>query len=102
MLANRRPREFDHVAVAMNPDQREVAGAAAHIAYQHELPIEKALLRLREMIRDPRIKCGCRFFYESEFFEACVARSLHRKLACFLVKRSGNGEHDVLVGQWRI
>src|SRR5258706_281692 len=97
MFADRRASELDLVAVAMDPDQREVAGAAAHIAHQHELSIEEALLRLREMICDPRIKCGCRFFYQREFFEAGVARSLHRKLARFLVERSGNGEHYVLL-----
>src|SRR5712692_6954749 len=96
MFANGCARELDLVAVAMDTDQREVAGAAAHIAHQHELSIEEALLGLREMIRDPRIECRCRFFFEREFFQSGITRSLYGQLARFLIERRGNSEHDVL------
>ena len=102
VLADGRARKFDAVAIAMHFDQREIAGAAADIAHQHQLPVEKALLRLRQMIGDPRIKRGRRLFHQREFFDSSGMRGLHGQLARLFVERSRDGQHHVLRCQRRV
>ena len=62
MLADRGARELHAVARPVDTDQREVAGSAADIADQHQLPVKQTLLGLREMVGDPGIKRRRRFF----------------------------------------
>ncbi len=96
MLADSRASELHAIALAIHSDQREIAGAAADVANQHELSIEQALLRLGQVIGDPGIKCRSRLFHQRELFDPGVARRLHGKLACFFVKRRRNSQHYVL------
>ena len=86
VLAHRRARKLDAVAIAMHADQREIAGAAADVAHQHQLPVEKALLRLRQMIGDPGIKRRRRLFHQRELFDPGGMRGLHGQLARFFVE----------------
>ena len=96
MLAHRRARKLDAVAIAIHADQREIASAAADVANQHQLPVEKALLRLRQMIGDPGIKRRGGLFHQRQLFDPGVVRRLHGQLARFFVKRSRDGQHHVL------
>ena len=70
----------------MHADQRKVASAAADIAHQHQLPVEKAFLRLRQMIRDPGIERRRGFFHQRELFNSSGMGSLHGQLARLLVE----------------
>ena len=56
VLAHGGAREVDQVAFARDADQAEIAGAAAHVADQHDLAIEKLLARLRQVVGDPGIE----------------------------------------------
>ena len=59
-------------------------------------PSNRALLRLREVIRDPGVERGGRLFEEREVLNARLLRRLHGQLARLFVERCGHGEHDVL------
>ena len=96
MLSDRGAREFDAITFALDLDQGEVAGAAADVADQHDLPVEQALLRLREMVRDPGIERSGRLFEERQILDAGFLRRLDRKLARFFVERRRYGQHDML------
>jgi hypothetical protein len=99
MLADRRARELDPVAIAMHADQCKVARAAAHIAHQHQLSVEQALLRLREVIGDPGVERRGRFFHQRQLFDSSVARSLDGELARFFIKRGRHRQNDFLIRQ---
>jgi len=86
VLAHGRTRKLDAVAIAIDPDEREIASAAADVAHQHQLAIEKALLRLGQMIGDPGIKRRSRLFHQRQLLDAGGVRGLHRQLARFFVE----------------
>ena len=102
MLADRGAGELDAIAIAMDPDQSEVAGAAADVADQHELAVEQAFLRLRQVIRDPGIKRRGRLFHQRELFDSGFARGLNGEFAGLFIERRGNSKDDVLRGQRRV
>ncbi len=66
MLADSSARELDVISLASYADQAEVAGAAAHIADEHNLTIEQLLARLRQIVSNPRIKRSRRLFEQRE------------------------------------
>ena len=99
MLADRGAGEIDLVAIARDADQREVAGAAADIADQHDLAVEEQLARAREVVGDPGIERRGGFFEQGEARQAGIVRGLHGEFARFFVERRGDGEDDVLLGE---
>ena len=94
VLADSGAREFDAIALAVDADQCEVAGAAADIANQYDLPIEQALLRLREMVGDPGIERSGRLFDQRQVFNTGLLRRLYCQLARFFIERCGYRQHD--------
>ena len=99
VLAHRGAREIDQVARARNADEAEIAGASAHVADQHGLPVEELLARLRQVVGDPRIERGGRLFEQREALETRLARGHHGEFPSLFVEGRGDGEHDVLRGQ---
>ncbi len=96
VFANRGASKLDAVAIAIHSDQREVAGAAADVAHQHQLAVEKALLRLRQVIGDPGIKRRRGLFHQRELLDPRGMRGLHGQLARLFVERGRDRQHDVL------
>ena len=86
MLAHGRAREIHQVAVAGNADEREIAGAAAHVADEHQLAVEETLARGGQVVRNPRIEGGRRFFEQRQALNAGFARGHHRQLARLFVE----------------
>ncbi len=101
VLAHGGAREVDQVALARDADQAEIAGAAAHVADQHDLAVEELLARLRQVVGDPRIERRGRLFEQREPLQAGIARGHHGEFARLFVERRRDGEHDVLLGQRR-
>ena len=101
VLAHGGAGEVDQVALARDADQAEIAGAAAHVADQHDLAVEELLARLRQVVRDPGIERRGRLFEQRQLLEAGIARGHHGQLARLFVERSRHGEDDVLLGQRR-
>jgi hypothetical protein len=101
VLAHRGAREIDQIALARHADQAEIAGAAAHVADQHRLPVEQLLARLRQIVGDPRIERRRRLFEQRQLLDAGIARRHHREFARLFVEGRRHGEHDVLFGQRR-
>ena len=99
VLADGGAGEIDQVALARDADEAEVAGAAAHVADQHDLAIEELLARLRQVVGDPGIEGGGRLFEEGEAVDAGIARGHHGELAGLFVEGGGDGEDDILFGQ---
>ncbi len=99
MLTDRGAREIDLVAVAGDADQREIAGAAADIADEHDLPVEQQLAGAREVVGDPGVEGRGGFFDQGEARETGVIRGLDGELARFFVEGGGNGEDDVVIGE---
>ncbi len=102
MLADGGAGELDAVAVAVDADEGEVAGASADVADENELAVEELFLRLRKMVGDPGIEGGGGFFDEGEGFDAGVAGGLDGELAGFFVEGGGDGDDDVLGGEGMI
>ena len=101
MLSHRRAREIHAIALAPYANQREVAGAAAHVAHQHDLPVEQALLRPRQIVRDPGIKRRRRFFEQRQLLDAGLARGDDGQLASLFIKARGHRQHHVVLANAR-
>ena len=93
--------KFDQVAFARDANQREIAGAAAHVADQHDLAVEELLARLGQVVGDPGIERRGRLFEQRETLETGIARGHHGQLAGLFVEGGRHGEDDVLLGQRR-
>jgi hypothetical protein len=102
MLADGGAREVDQIALARDADQAEVAGAAAHVADQHDLAIEKQLAGLRQVVGDPGIEGGGGLFEQRQLGQAGLFGGHHGELAGFLVEGGGHGEDDILIGQRKL
>ena len=95
-----------------DPEQAEVGGAAAHVAHEDRLhrardvrqdAEQRRALRTRGslgLLVEPRIKCGLRFFQESDRRRiAGHLRGHARELLCALVEGGGHGDDDALVDE---
>ena len=82
--------------------RREIAGAAADIADQHGLAVEQFFVRSGEMAGDPGIEGGGGFFEQRQIFDAGCARGFDREFARFFVEAGRHGQHDMLLGEWRM
>src|ERR1039458_3307938 len=94
MLAYGGAREVDQIALAFDADEAEVAGAAAHVADQHDLAVEKQLARLREVVGDPGIEGGGRLFEQRELGQAGLLGSHDGELAGFFVEGGGDRSEE--------
>ena len=74
MLADGGAGEIDQIALARDADQAEIAGAAADVADQHDLAIEKQLAGLRQVVGDPGIERGGGLFEQGELGQAGLVR----------------------------
>ena len=70
MPAHRSARELDAIAFAIDTHESEVAGAAADVADQHNLPIEQFFVRARQVAGDPGVKGRGWLFEQGKLFNA--------------------------------
>ena len=80
-------------------NQREVGRAAADIANQNRLARLYPRLPVVAMLVDPGIEGRLRFFDQHDARQFGPRRRLHGQLASDLVERSGQRQHDILLGQ---
>ena len=82
-----------------NPDQREVGRAAADIADENLLTRFDKLVPLVSMGIDPGIEGRLWFFDQHHSRQAGQGGRLDGQLPCHFIKRRGQREHEILLGQ---
>ena len=96
VIADRDALEREVAVALADRDQREVGGAAADVAHQHD--VADAQLPAPAVARavDPRVEGGLRLLEQRDVREAGGVRRLQRQLARHRVERRRHGEEDVL------
>ena len=85
-----------------DPHQREIGGAAAHVADEHRtLAAIRRELANRALAAHRGVERGGRLLEEHRT-KPCLLRCAERELARDLVEGRGKSEHDVLLSERRI
>ena len=83
-------------------DQREVGGAAAHVADQHETRVRKLAREPFAMMKQPVVERRLRLFEQPQRGQAGHARRFHGQRARAFVERRRHREHHVLLFERRV
>ena len=102
MIADADPRELRLAIVQADFDQREVGGAAAHVADEHETGVREFVGEPLAMMKQPVVERRLRLFEQLEAIQTGHARGLHGERARAFVEGSRHREHHVLMFERRV